>query len=241
VCDQCFLGTECPPYDSEKTPGRTRYCLGDSRLPECISLSRRTSFAQPTLRRRPPIPSGFCLLRRLVPKCTLRWASCGRVRARGPSSRAVALFRNAARPETEGFALPAARASAHRFRLASVPSPGPVPAPGPDASFGVMLTESLRSSDRFTRRAGSSASRTLSRLFADLRFRRRISPAHDWVLRNDCGPRASRMRNAASPVPTATGPSGIPPPSRTAGTAERSEASSLIDSAPQEYRYRQLH
>lgn len=144
MCGQYFCQQDDPPPQRETEPARTNYTLGDSRLPECISLSKRTSFTQPTLPRRPTIPSGFCLLRRLVPKCTLRWASYGRLRSREPSSRAVTLFRNAARPETEGFALPASRALPVRSRTVAVTFPGSVPAPGPDATFGVMFAESIR-------------------------------------------------------------------------------------------------
>ena len=61
---------------------RSIFIRGDSRFSEVVWFPESTSFPQPARRRRPPIPSGFCLLRRLVPKCTLRWASCGCVRLR---------------------------------------------------------------------------------------------------------------------------------------------------------------
>ena len=55
--------------------------------------------------------------------------------------------------------------------------------------------------NRLTRSAGRSASRTLSRPFADLRFRR-PSGSTTQVFRNAAAPPPHRIRDAARPVPT---------------------------------------
>jgi hypothetical protein len=96
--------------------------------------------------------------------------------------------------------------------------------PGPDATFGVMFAESLRSSNRLTRSADTFASLAQCRPFADLRFRRPPSSTGLGFFVT----LPPRFRTVFFPLThrpvSAAQPSVIVSPAPTAGRADRSEA-----------------
>ena len=113
--------------------------------------------------------------------------------------------------------LSASRASALRWRSASVPSPGPVPWPGPHATSGVMFAESLRSSNRLTRSADTLAALASCRPFADLRSRDDLTPAIPGffvTIARRVLPEHATMPNPCRHAPK---PPAITPPSRPQG------------------------